>query len=161
MPRNSTSLARPNAEIISRFWPKVQKSDDGCWEWTAARDSDGYGRLQIGGRKGRSRYAHRLSYAIEHGETPGGLVRVLHTCDNRACVRPDHLFLGTQEENLQDRTAKGRSNSKLTEDQVRAIFTRCFTESHTALGVEFGVSPAAIWMIAKGRTWLRVTGYRK
>lgn len=91
-----------------RFWAKVRLSD-GCWEWTASLSSQGYGMLKVGGKHGAAMRAHRLSWLLHHGEIPAGQC-VLHHCDNRLCVRPDHLFLGSQLDNIADRDKKGRWN---------------------------------------------------
>jgi len=102
----------------SRFWSHVQKSD-GCWTWTAARNRDGYGTVAF--RDGGQRVhmmAHRYSWKLANGEIPKGLL-VLHECDNPACVRPDHLFLGTDLDNMRDMSAKGRGRPKRTPPKQR------------------------------------------
>lgn len=91
-----------NEATEARFWSKVSKSE-GCWEWTAALRS-GYGVFYADGRLHR---AHRVSWEIANGPIAEGLL-VCHRCDNRRCVRPDHLFLGTSTDNNRDMTEKGR-----------------------------------------------------
>lgn len=92
-----------------RLWSKVPVRGDGCWEFAGAKSHKGYGQLPIW-RDGRSipRSAHRLSWELANGPIPAGM-SVLHRCDNPPCVRPDHLFLGTQSDNMQDMVAKGRA----------------------------------------------------
>lgn len=95
---------RRPATAIERFWRHVERSA-GCWLWTAGCQSNGYGTFQVA--VGDRRLAHRYSWSVHHGEIPAGL-NVLHRCDTPACVRPDHLFLGTQKDNVADMRAKGR-----------------------------------------------------
>lgn len=98
-----------------RFWARVRKSD-GCWEWTGTLSPCGYGRFDIApplADRWHSTGAHRVAWMLTHGPIPEGEGHhgtcVLHRCDNPKCVRPDHLFLGTQSENMADKTQKGRA----------------------------------------------------
>lgn len=89
--------------LADRFWEKVRRSD-GCWEWTGALDHKEYGI--IGGSP--EKQAHRCAWALYYGAVPEGKL-VLHRCDNRKCVRPDHLFLGVAQDNTDDMILKGRN----------------------------------------------------
>ena len=106
MPRHPNP--RPQ-EFAERFWSYVRKVDgDGCWEWTSKNGAKGYGRMPMRWQDGYTveEGAHRIAWMLTRGD-PGTLY-VLHKCDNRKCVRPDHLFLGTQGDNVRDCVAKGR-----------------------------------------------------
>src|SRR4030043_361681 len=89
--------------VEKRFWNKVNKTDD-CWIWTAYCNKKEYGCFKF---QDKSELAHRVSWIIHNGPIPNGL-HVLHKCDNPPCVRPDHLFLGTDKDNANDRISKGR-----------------------------------------------------
>jgi hypothetical protein len=90
-----------------RFWARVRRGD-GCWEWQGTRLPTGYGFAGTSyDRLVGERYAHRIAYVMEHGTIPRGMC-ICHKCDNPACVRPDHLFLGTYQDNTRDAMRKGR-----------------------------------------------------
>jgi hypothetical protein len=156
--------------IEVRFWSKVTLSE-GCWEWAAACDGAGYGSIGIdtGGtwKDWKIVKTHRWMWEFIHGPIPGDLF-VLHKCDNRKCVRPDHLFLGTHLDNSNDKIAKGRDvilkgttngRAKLTEADVLAI-----RAAHTyvpgkrngavaRLACQYGVSESMISDIVRRKNW--------
>lgn len=140
--------------IAGRFWRSVTKSRrrDGCW--TVCRERK---RLRVRGRRMR---ASRLAWELTHGPIPVGLF-VLHTCDNGACVRPTHLFLGTQADNVADMVTKGRQavgelhgKAKLTNAEVLRIKQRLAAGiKPPIIAAEFCVSRTSILDIRSGRTW--------
>lgn len=123
-----------SAAVEERFWAKVDKSGD-CWVWTAAvvgsrnpkyKRIGGYGAFGVGGKVRR---AHRVSWELANGPIPDGAL-VCHSCDNRSCVRPSHLFIGDQSDNVHDMDAKGRRVNP------GSLMTHCmrgheFTEDNT------------------------------
>ena len=132
---------------MERFWSKTERRDDGCLWWTAgtSRGSKAtlvYGRFQES--SWNSQYAHRMAYKLAKGPIPEGKM-VLHDCDNTLCCEPDHLYLGTAQDNSNDAVRRGRTNRKLSDDQVREIRRRWADgEKQVDLAREFGVQPPAI-----------------
>lgn len=147
--------------LAERLWGHVEKTD-GCWNWTAAINDSGYGVITDRARKCHHR-AHRLSWELAHGPIPADQL-VLHKCDNRRCVRPDHLFLGDHAENARDKVAKGRQrmgdghqSSKLKTADVIAIRTAPHdTKTRRELAKRFQVQQATICGIQAGRSWRHV-----
>lgn len=137
---------------------------DDCVLWGGLKNRDGYGLV---GFRGKTRLAHRVAWIRENGEIPGGLC-VLHKCDNRACVKIGHLFLGTQQENLADMRKKGRDKvrgedhgqSKLNKAAVLAIIDRYRAGGITQqkLANEYGVSQTQIGRVVRGDEWAWVSG---
>lgn len=127
----------------ARFWAKVQKlPGDGCWVWTGGLDTKGYGNFNV---EGTTRRASKVAYEMAHGVSTLG-VHVLHRCDNRRCVRPDHLFLGTNADNVADKVAKGRQAMKLSPDAVRDLRARYEAGGITQrdLAAAFGIGQAQV-----------------
>lgn len=132
--------------------------DSGCWIWIGHINDSGYGMLK---HQGLTTRAHRHSYSIYIGPIPAGM-HVLHKCDVRSCVNPDHLFLGTNQDNVDDREGKGRGNqwkvrgskhcrARLCEAQV--LFMRGSSASASELADVFGVSAKTVYDILSGRKW--------
>lgn len=164
-------------QIIKRFWSKVAMSD-GCWLWTGCRNAKGYGSFYC---PDKVRKAHRIAWEIANGEIPTG-IQVCHHCDNPSCVRPDHLFLGTQSDNSQDMVRKHRhwlqkepkrsllptfrraeqrgeqnENAKTNDNQVREI-RRLHQEGYSSRQIAslFDMSERNIRRIIRGELWSHV-----
>lgn len=143
---------------VEFFWSKVLLGP-GCWEWTGCL-SQGYGTFSIRGGKGEHERAHRFSWKIHFGPIPDGN-DVLHQCDNKPCIRPDHLFLGTQAENMADAASKGLLNrgeknghAKLTAADVLAIRDLMgIGVRQAAIARQYGVHPSHVSSIKTGRIW--------
>jgi hypothetical protein len=131
-----------------------------CWDWQKQRDKNGYGVMTVGDKPLR---AHRIAYEEFVGKIEDGL-HVLHRCDNPSCINPEHLFLGTNAENMKDKVNKGRhafgeksGSAKLTEEQVIEIKKRLAAgESVNSFVDEYPVSGRAIRLIKKGTNWSHV-----
>ena len=135
----------------------------GCWEWRRANNGYGYGTLTV---NRKTKLVHRLAYEYSKGPIPTGM-HVCHTCDNPSCINPDHLFLGTRNDNMKDCFLKGRSNihpisfpgetnprSKLTQHQVkhiRLLLAQQMTQD--TIAKKFGISQAQVSNIKRGIKW--------
>lgn len=155
---------------IKYFWSLVIiLTDNQCWNWNAGLFKSGYGQFRVGKKKVRS---HRYAWELTNGPIINNLF-VCHHCDNRKCCNPNHLFLGTHNDNMADGVAKGRFPggsvatkgedshlSKLTEKNIIEIREKYATGSvsQTKLAKEFGVNHACIGNIVRGSTWPHVSG---
>ncbi len=145
---------------MKRFWNKVDKSGD-CWEWSGAVIGSGYGHLWV---EGKTILAHRYSYSLVHGFVPDGML-VCHRCDNKRCVNPDHLFVGTHRDNTLDAVSKGRmggrgeknDNSKLCKEDVREI-RRLYSLGVTqrVLGEMWKTSQANVSLVVLRKRWRHI-----
>ncbi len=151
--------------MLVRFFNRVSKSDS-CWNWKANHDRHGYGLFTHKGSY-LCDFAHRVSYELHTGPIPEGMV-VCHRCDNPPCVNPEHLFLGTQLDNILDMQQKGRSNIVKGEGHWRCILTleqvieiksqlANYTPGLTTrLAREYGVAVPTIKAIKARRIWKHV-----
>ena len=143
------------ASDMERFAKKyVIDQRSGCWLWTASKHKQGYGVLNVAGK---SRRAHRVAYQAFKGRCPGEFL-VCHRCDNPSCVNPDHLFLGTQKQNVADAVRKGRAirgervaAGKLTESEVRKILSD--TRPTREIANDFGVARQSVNAIKTRKSW--------
>jgi len=140
--------------IEKRFWANVVKTES-CWEWTGGRTYQGYGKVW---HDGRTVGAHRVSAMLAGMDVEDKFV--CHTCDNKSCVNPDHLFVGTNKDNQDDMARKQRGydhrrhwNTKLTEAQVVEIKQRrAAGEGLVSIAKDYGVSHVHVSLIARGKS---------
>ena len=155
-----------DANNLDRFMKNVLKGAD-CWEWVGALTSVGYGEFAL---NGGPKLAHRIAYATWVGELVSGKY-ICHTCDNRACINPAHLYQGSPTWNSRDAIAKGRfkmpksrlgeehPDAKLTESAVREIRATVSRRGFVMqLARQYGVSHKVINQVRSGKTWKHLKG---
>ena len=184
MPTATKQIPQLTPELQALFWKKVNRNgplqphmESHCWVWEAGKFQSGYGAFRIYGKNYRT---HRVSFFLESGPIASGL-NACHRCDNRACVRPDHLFLGTDADNIRDACSKERMPrgenhharlrpdrmargeavgcAKLTDESVREIRRRYAAGgiSQIALAREFGVTKSTAGCVIRRKNWNHVS----
>lgn len=148
--------------IADRIFKRIEKRDSGCWLWTGNKWLNGYGKVQGPNKQNNKpeRYAHRAMWMLTNGNIPEGK-NVLHICDVRECVNPEHLYLGNQADNVRDMFARGRAcvgeqrpEAKLTEKDVLEI--RASNEPNNFLAKKFNTSTQNIWQIKRRLRWKHI-----
>ena len=134
----------------------IPEPNTGCWLWMGPPDNGGYGSIRFGGKLMKS---HRASWTAFRGEIPTGMC-VLHQCDNPSCINPEHLFLGTRADNIQDMIQKGRDRKIAGETHHKAKLSRTKVAiikdsplSSSKLAAQYGVHKSTIRSIMAGKTW--------
>ena len=153
-------IGRPRGDSVKAFWSHVDKTSHpgGCWVWTGSCNRGGYGQMKFNRKQ---RVVHRVSFELAYGFLPADMF-VCHHCDNKRCIRPDHLFLGTPRDNVMDSVAKGRRcvgerhrTAKLRNHEVIEIRRR-YHEDRTPcclLALEYPVNAQTISKIVHGQLW--------
>lgn len=141
---------RPPADPVMRFLSKVKRAESGCHEWQAGLARGGYGKFQLG----RTMHAHKAAFLLFKGSIPSGMC-VMHSCDNRLCVNPDHLSLGTNADNVRDMDSKNRRGTKCTltrqqAEEVKALLAAGMSQQKVA--DRFGIHQTAVSRIKLGKT---------
>lgn len=151
------------SKYINRFWSRVEKKGpDECWPWLRYRQRQGYGQFWCGFPITASRFA----YEATHGEGSANGFMVRHTCDNPPCCNPNHLILGTSQNNMDDKHQRGRARyikgdecswSKLSEKDI-VVIKELIKQGvvQRRIAEKFGVHPATICYVNRGGSWRHV-----
>ena len=143
---------------MDRLWNRTDRSN-GCWIWLGAKVTDGYGEIMVNGKQIRT---HRLAWELTNGSIPKGMC-VCHRCDNPSCINPKHLFLGTNNDNIQDRIKKGRRggpkggenyiSSKLKSFQIKEIRMLKGEMSERKIAEEYHIGKSQVHRIVSKQCW--------
>lgn len=146
-------------DLMNKLMSNTIKQPTGCWEWQKSKNKNGYGQIRLGKTMVRT---HRLSYQLFKGPIPVKM-HVCHSCDNPSCINPDHLWVGTQKDNMKDMVNKGRSKgvnlgsknpkSKLTEQQILEIRELIGTIPVKEIAKKYNIGDIVIYNIKNRRLW--------
>lgn len=152
-PGHMELFPRIDQSLTQRFMNHVSKTET-CWNWIGGKNPNGYGIFNLNTQESNGKvYAHRLSYELFVGELSKSNW-VLHRCDNPSCVRPEHLFLGDRQDNVDDMVSKRRHRHKFSPEQVRQIREwKRAGRTLADIANELGVSAVAIWHICRGKCY--------
>lgn len=151
---------------IARFKSKLIIQPNGCWEYSGAKDADGYGMFWF---QGKTKGAHQFSARYLGNLIVNKGDQVCHSCDNPPCANPDHLFIGSTQDNTADRHAKGRTvkgsqigTSRYTESIIQSVKDAYKTRPHYRgiikdLSIEFNVSYGVVWYVCKRGSWAHIS----
>lgn len=161
----ATKISAHGEPLLDRIARHSIQASSGCWLWTGTvSKATGYGQI---GYEGKMLLAHRASYMAYRGDIPEGIF-VCHKCDVRNCVRPDHLFLGTRQDNTDDMMRKrrnrpmpGEKNANALISESQAIEILGSNESYTVLAAKYGIKKASIYNIKAGHRWQHLRGLRQ
>jgi len=145
--------------LVERLTALSERQENGCLLWRGSVDSYGYGHIKFGGKL---RLVHRAAFAEAKGPIPSG-AHICHSCDNRACIEPSHLWAGTNQENVSDKVRKGRhlcgelsARSKLTANDVREILRA--SGVHKEIGARYGISGRYVGSLKRQENWRHLSG---